>query len=260
MDDQQKKDRLKSLLVQSASMFGGAMAGAMGAAAGGPAAGFALGAVSTLVSNSFAQIGKEFAERHLGPKEEEKIGATMLMIDQLISERFEAGARIRDDDFFKNTKSGDSKAKNITEDALNKARNEAESKKLKFYAELIASSTVDTSISDVMAHQMIKYLDQMSYRQLLILKSISSPYRERFRASSYADVTEYEQIQIEILFELYELISKQFVANGDVIALSIADIVPNRLKIQGMGAHIFNHAKLKQIPYEEWSPVALVLM
>jgi len=95
-----KKDKIKDLIISGSEIAGGAVGGALSFLATGPAGAAMFGASSILVSKTLNYIGNELSTRFLGPREEKRIGATLAIATEKINKRLQNGDSIRNDGFF----------------------------------------------------------------------------------------------------------------------------------------------------------------
>lgn len=106
------------------------------------------------------------------------MGAVLNLAGDRISARIMKGGVVRSDGFFSPT--ADDRPPSVVplEGALLKARDEFEEKKLRYIAALVANIVFVDSVSPNMAFLLLKRLDRVSYRQMVILSLVG-------RAGSY---------------------------------------------------------------------------
>jgi hypothetical protein len=197
------KDGFKKLINCGAEIAGGAIGGALGFLAGGPAGATALGAGGSLAAMALKHIGQEASERLLGPREKVRVGGVLAITASTINNRIEKGEKIRSDGFFEEkTKSGRSNAEEVAESVLLKSQREPEEKKIPYMGYLLANVAFATDISAEMAHQLSKASEQLTYRQLCILKLAVVKQAFNLREGDYRGQSSYDHN-----FQLGRLIS-----------------------------------------------------
>ena len=102
-----------------------------------------------------------------------------------IAKRINAGEQVRQDEFFNDNPSGRSEGEEVWESILMKSQREPEEKKLPYMAHLLANLAFDPGIGSHMAHQVTKTAEQLTYRQLCILKLIMVKEQYALRENDY---------------------------------------------------------------------------
>jgi hypothetical protein len=168
-----------------------------------PAGATALGAGGSLAAMALKHIGQEASERLLGPREKVRVGGVLAITASTINNRIEKGEKIRSDGFFEEkTKSGRSNAEEVAESVLLKSQREPEEKKIPYMGYLLANVAFATDISAEMAHQLSKASEQLTYRQLCILKLAVVKQAFNLREGDYRGQSSYDHN-----FQLGRLIS-----------------------------------------------------
>ena len=195
MDEDQSEEvepigrrRLRSLITGGAELAGGAIGGALGFLAAGPAGAAALGAGGSLAANVLSHIGTDIADRFLGPREQVRIGGVLALSAARIKERLDSGEQIRSDGFFNPKPDGRADAEEVAENILLKAQRESEEKKIPFMANLLSNVAFDTSVSGQMAHQIVKSVESLTYRQLCLLSLFSGLVEFSLRKNDYRSI------------------------------------------------------------------------
>lgn len=223
---------------------GSLAAGAIGAAAAGPA-GAAVGALAAGGAEWVLQkIGSEIKRRVLSPSEERRVGEVYDTASKLIGDRIANGEKLRDDDFFENSDDGRSEAEEVLEGILITAQREYEERKLAYLSRLYASIAFHPEISAPMANHMIKIMDSLTYRQIVILHLVGGlaatekqlPGMSIRKRSAYTSVSGTENVAIAS--EIFELYRMSLLGSSEAI-LDAAGINPSALSIIGYGAHLY---------------------
>ena len=239
----------------------GAVGSAIGLLGGPPGAvigGFVGGAFSTAVK----KLGSEMDERFMGPREEARVGAVCALGASEIVERINAGERLREDRFFDEGEAGRSAAEEIWESLLSKCQREASERKLTYMANLFAGVAFDESVGLDLAHQLIYAVEQLSYRQLCILRMLARRDSLELRSTPYKqpgqDEVELPKDVYQVLSECLDLYNRGFVGTG-IAVLDLTHIVPSAMRVQGIGADLHNLMRLQFIPDRDVMTVAEVL-
>ena len=244
----------KGLRIAEPSISGtvGAAIGLLGGPPGAILGGFVGGAFSTAVK----KLGVEMVNRSMGPREQARVGAVCALGAAEIVERINAGEKLREDGFFEEGEAGRSDAEEVWEGLLSKCQREASERKLPYMGHLFAGLAFYESIGLDLAHQIISEAERLSYRQLCILRVCavresfdlrSEPYGQREVALS-ADV-------YQVLLECFDLCNRALLGSLSPV-LTVPQIVPGAIRVQGIGAVIHNLMKLDLVPQEDLSAVA----
>lgn len=253
------KKHIRELISNGSELAGGAIGGALGFFAAGPGGAAALGAGGVVVSKTLNYVGSEISERLLGPRERTRIGATLALAVEEISNRIKKGESIRSDGFFNEDKSGRSNAEELAESVLLKSQREAEEKKIPLLAHLLANITFSSEMTVALGQQLIKATDSLTYRQLCILRLVAMKENFSLRKSDYRGEKSFTRDLYQILYECYDLYIRGFINNGSSVALGMTDLNPSEMTVQGLGGDLHNWMRLWEIPMEEISPIAEVL-
>ena len=170
-----RKNRIERLLERGNEMLvGGAAAVTSGAVAfllgEGPESRAVGGIASKGIEIALRNVGSDISERQLGSREEIRVGAAYAIAAAEISLRLKNGDALRDDDFFDKRQTGRSDAEEVAEGVLLKVQREPEEKKIPYMGYLLSSVAFDPQISVQLAHQLTKIPEQLTYRQLCILR------------------------------------------------------------------------------------------
>lgn len=246
---------IRRLINCGIEIAGGAVGGALGFLAGGPLGAATLGAGGTAAAMALKHIGREASERVLGPREEIRVGGVLAIAAEEIRQRIELGERVRSDGFFEQKRPGRSDAEEVAESVLLKSQREPEEKKIPYMAHLFSSVAFDSTISAQMAHQVTKAAEQLTYRQLCMLKLSVDKDRFGLRAEDYRKQAHFKKELYQILYECIDLYHRGFISFKGGVAFGPTDIIPGKMTVQGLGADIFNLMKLGMIPDETLAPI-----
>jgi hypothetical protein len=258
-NDEHTEKRLRGMILSGAEILGGAAAGAVGFFAAGPAGAAALGGIGAAAAAALRHAGQEAAQRLLGPREQVRIGAMLALTASRIKEKAEQGHQFRNDGFFDEKEPGRSDAEDIAESLIGKAQREAEEMKLPFMANMLANIAFDSLISPQMAHQLSKIAESLTYRQLAILRTIPHAANLGLRGTNYHSHGSFSKELYQVLYEVFDLERRGFIAVGGNAVLGITDIIPRMLKIQGVGTDLYNLMGLSTMKASEVAEIVRVL-
>ncbi len=256
-------ERIRRLITAGTELLGGSAAGAASAAMGflvaGPAGAAVGGTAAAAISMAWRQLGSEIAARLLSPREEARVGFVLAHAAAEIQERIKIGETLRDDGFFDPQKVGRSDAEEVAESVLLTSQREPEEKKLPYMAHLLANLAFDSTIGVHMAHQVTNAAEQLTYRQLCILRLATVKHRFALRDTDYRDQPSFSRPLYQILYECLHLYNDGYISFGGEVALGLTDTVPGNMDVQGLGVDIFNLMRLYTIPESEIAPIVAVL-
>ena len=237
--------------------IGGNVAGSVvGFLVGGAAGAVAGGALGAIVSQGLTRIGREFTERVLAPREEARVGGVLALAAILIRQRLESGEQVRTDGFFDSTTNERSGAEEVMENILLKSQREPEEKKLPYMASLFANIAFDSTVSPAMAHQVTKTAEELTYRQLCILKLGSIKGEFHLRESDYRGQQSFVRELYQVLYECLGLYSRGYINFGGEVLFGPTDVKPASITVQGLGVDMYNLMQLGAIPRTDVAAIA----
>ena len=242
-----------------AEIVGGGIGSVLGFLAGDPAAAAFAGIGGAAVAGILKNIGQEFSERQLSPQENYRVGKVLAIATFEIHQRLKNGENLRNDGFFDEKPTGRSDGEEIAEAIMLKCQREPQEKKILYMGFLKASIGFDSDVSADMGHQIIKEAEQLTYRQLCILKLTVVKNRFGLRNENYRDHGRFSKELYSVLYECMDLCQKEYITLEDEHALGLTDIVPRSMTVQGIGGDLFKLMKLSSIPDEDIIPIAGVL-
>lgn len=254
-NESEKNTGIHRLINSGLEIAGGAVGGALGFLAGGPLGAAALGGGGTAAAMVLKHIGQEASKRLLGPREEIRVGGVLAIAAGEIRQRIEAGERVRTDGFFEQKKAGRSDGEEVAESVLLKSQKEPEEKKIPYMGHLLSSVAFDPSINAHMAHQITKAAEQLTYRQLCLLKLSVVKNSFGLRSEDYRQQGQFQKELYQLLYECLDLAHRGFLNFGGEVVFGPTDIAPGKMTVQGLGADIFNLMKLGLIPDEDLVPI-----
>jgi hypothetical protein len=148
----------------------------------------------------------------------------------------------------------------VAESVLLKSQREPEEKKIPYMGHLFAGVAFDPQISAQLAHQIIKTAEQLTYRQLCILKLAVVKHSFTLRAGDYRNIGGgFTKDLYQVLYECLDLYHRGLINFGGEVAFGPTDVKPGSMTVQGLGADIFNLMKLSLIPNEDLQPICMQL-
>ena len=208
---------------------------------------------------AWKKLGSETSERFLSSRERARVGYVFGQAAVEIRERIGRGEALRDDGFFDAQQRNRSNAEEVGESILLKSQTKPEEKKLPYMAHLLANIAFESTIQAEMAHQITKVSEQLTYRQLCILKLAVAKDRFPLRVSNYHDSESFPKQLYSILYEYCELFQREYLANGNTVVVGLTDIIPSQANIQGLGADLYRLMRLDTIPDADIAPIAEAL-
>ena len=264
-----KNEDLRQFFNDGTEMFGAGIGTAVGAVLGsiGGPGGAAIGGVAgKLIENLIRKVGKEFSERHLSTREEVRVGTAIAIAAAEISQRLQSGEKLREDDFFDEKQTGRSDAEEVAESVLLKVQREPEEKKIQYMGYLLARTAFDSRIGVHMAHQLTKAAEQLTYRQLCILRFCAE--KGNFGLPDILnlarDMSNPTEELSEVLHEYWDLYLRSFIDFGQGFDISMTEfgpkgMIPEMADLQGMGEDLYNLMRLSLIPDKDIAPIAAQL-
>ena len=262
----QKDDALKKFLDNNADLIGSGISGVLTLLfAGDPVLGALTGAAGTLVSGFLKGIGNEFRGRQLSSREDIRVSNMLAIAAWEFNQRLKKGENPRNDGFFDEKSTGRSDAEEVAEAIMLKCQREPQEKKIPYMGFLLASIAFDPNISADMGQQLIKASEELTYRQLCILKLAVVKDRFGLRNQDYRDHENFSKELYQVLQECHDLCLKSYLdykiplTFSGQITVGYMNIQPNKMVIYGIGEDLFKLMRLSSIPDDDLIPIAEVL-
>lgn len=102
----------------------------------------------------------------------------------------------------------------------------------------------------------MKSAEQLTYRQLCILKLCVAKDSFRLRDEDYRGQGTFSRNVYQLLYECLDLYRRGFINFGGTAAFGPTDVKPGRMTVQGLGVDLFNLMKLSLIPDQDIVPIA----
>ena len=254
-------DKLRRIIDEGAEITGGAGGAALGGLlSGDPLLAASLGGAGAAAAIALRRVGHEFADRFLGPRERKRVGAVLAVIEEDIQQRRARGGELRTDGFF-DARPGDRRhADEVAESVLLKCQREPEEKKIPYMGHFFANVAFSPEVSALMAHQLAKHAEQLSFRQfcLLNIATYRKP-RRRLRAEDYQGQKGITIEVMQVLYEILDLYSRGFINFDGEVAFGPTDVKPGSMQTQGLGVVLMALLDVKSIPENDLTPIVAQL-
>ena len=232
--DAEKNNRIQHLINHGTEIAGGAAGAALGLFIGGPVGAVIGGAGGPIAAITLRSIGQEILERQLGPREKVRVGAAFAIAAAEIRRRMENGESIRTDGFFNQKQAGRSDAEEVAESMLLKVQREPEEKKIRYMAYLLSSTAFDPQISVHVAHQLVKAAEQLTYRQLCILKLSVVKGNFGLRDKNYREHGTFKKELHQVLYECGDLYNREYIHFGENALTFQANVLSRVMSVKPM--------------------------
>lgn len=251
-------EKLTDLINAGADITGGVTGSVVGFLLAGPIGAAIGGGSGPIVTSVIKKIGLEIKERFIGPREEKRIGATIVYATEKIQSKLNDGDQLRNDGFFNSSSTERSDADEIYEATILAAQREHEEKKLKYYGNLVANISF-SALGKAQANQLIRIAASLSWRQICILSLAHRKQNFSLRDSNYISEPTMTFDRIFLLDEVMELYNKSLIVFGTDFLMGITGIYPSRIQLEGVGKHLYDMMELATIPDHEIEQLATLL-
>ena len=254
--DEEDDNGIKNLVEYGSAITGSAVGAIIGFFSTGPAGAAFGGASGTLLSKELNKIGNDISKRFLSEREKIRIGGTIYFAVKKIQEKLESGMIPRSDFLQKPTQSHAAcaeiqfierpTAEEIIEGVLLAAQREYEEKKIIFLGNLMANISFDEKVTRAQANSLIRKAKDISFRQMCLLSLFAQSEDFELRNRAYIN----EQVQIDtftLLQEIYEMHPLGLLTLPGITLRSIADIIPQKMRVEGIGRLLYDMMELKDI-------------
>lgn len=254
-----EEDNITELISAGADITGGAVGGVIGFLLAGPIGAAVGGASGPAVTSVLKRIGLEIKERLISPREEKRIGAIIAYTVEKIKLRLERGAKLRADSFFNLSPAQRSDADEIYEATILAAQREYQENKLKYYGNLVANISFDSACDKAQANHLIRITQELSWRQICILSMAGRVSTFNLRDSNYISNPTMSNAHVFLLDEIMELYNKSLIVFGADFLMGITGIHPAKMRLEGVGEHLYNMMELSTISDKELEDIVILL-
>ena len=262
--DAGKNDNIEQHIDRVIELISSVAGSALGLVTGEPTSGALIGTTSGKgLEIALKKAKQEILARVLSSREKVR---TLNALDVAVAEihrRLENDESPREDDFFDEKQTGRSDAEEVLEHMLLKAQREPEEKKIQYMGYLYGSLPFNPRISVHMAHQLIKAAEQLTYRQLCILKLCAVKGDYGLRDNNYRQSAYIKEDLYEVLYECADLHNKEYIHSGldtptfePNVLSRLRSVKPSGIAFQRIGSCLYSLMKLSLIPDEDIAPIA----
>ena len=218
------------------------------------------------LANSLKNIGQEFAERMLSPRENLRVGSALILASEGIRRRLENGENRREDCFFDENDTGRSEADEVLENMVLKIQREPEEKKTPYIAKIFENTVFEQEISADLSHKIIKSAEQLTYQQLCILSMVGRRKNEEeapgdFQLNPRLD----HSLELsKLLHDCFELVTNGYIQGGLTFTYNgrlpqYETLNPKSLYLERIGIALFQLMDLQDIPDDDIIPITKLL-
>ena len=250
---------LKELIDVGSEIVGGAASASIGFLVAGPPGAIAGAATSPLLTHAFRRVASEIKSRVLGPREEVRIGATIIYAREMIEENLSSGKQIRQDDFFSAQGNDRPTSEEILESVLLIAQREPQEKKLRFYGNLMANIAFHPEVDRGMANLLIRLAERLSYRQLCVLALLADKDNYELRRENYHNEEDASLAVMSLVQEIFDLETQGMLNASGSALLDLTGVCPGMMNLQGTGAALYNYMELWRVDRKDVAEVAALL-
>ncbi|RKU28881.1 hypothetical protein C6499_09700 [Candidatus Poribacteria bacterium] len=140
-----------------------------------------------------------------------------------------------------------------------KCQREPQEKKIPYMGYLKAGISFSSNVSADMGHQIIKVGEELTYRQLCILKLIVVKDRFGLRNENYRNYGGFSKELYSVLYECKDLHDREYINFDTEVGSGLTNTMPANMNLQGLGNDLYYFMKLTFIPDEDIIPIAEVL-
>ncbi len=218
------------------------------------------------LANSLKNIGQEFAERMLSPRENLRVGSALILAAEGIHKRLENGENRREDGFFNESDRGRSDADEVLENVVLKIQRESEEKKTPYIAKIFENTVFEQEVSADLSHKIIKSAEQLTYQQLCILSMVGRRRNDEDMLSDF-QLNPQPNFSLELsklLHDCFELVTNGYIQGGLTLTYSgrlpqYETLNPKSLYLENIGIALFKLMNLQDIRDDDIIPIAKLL-
>ena len=230
----------------------------------------AIGDIAGITTGTISVLGQLGLDRFITPliskRQTVRLFQWGTQAAEGIAQRLANGEKYREDEFFEKTPTDRSKIDEVVESTLKKVMETTEEPKIKFMANLTENVHFDSDFDLDTYRRILKILDELSYRQLCIIKLFMNADQIDLDSLGNSNVT---PSLSSILTDCFEVSDKGFINSGNLLMKKISELYlgsfgnylvdsgkdpeysgfPNRWT-DVLSENMFKFAKLSQIPDE----------
>lgn len=210
-----------------------------------------LGPIASGVLGSTVQGSlKDISERFLSPKEQARIGGTVIFALEQINKRLEKGDKFREDGFIDDLSNN---AEEAFEGCLIAAKNSHEEKKVIYLGNLFANLCFENRIAKQQANIIVSTASGLTYLELCILVIFLHEQDKKLIPFIEHNFTKNQATfeQIVVLKAISDLQNAGLLIVQDQHTFYFNEVTPNKVHTQGIGAALCELMELKKIPSKD---------
>lgn len=218
------------------------------------------------LANSLKNIGQEFAERMLSPRENLRVGSALILAAEGIRERQKKCENLRGDGFFDKNHMERSDADEILENMVLKVQREPEEKKIPYISKIYENTAFEQEVSADLSHKIIKSAEQLTYQQLCILSMVGRRENDEdaLRDLQLNPQPDHPLELSKLLHDCFELVTNGYIQGGLTFTFNgrlpqYETLNPNSMHLESIGTAIFDLMNLQGIPDDDIIPIAKLL-
>jgi hypothetical protein len=264
-EETSREEQLATELVEGGSDLAGAAVGAAVGLLGGPVGIVGGAAGGAVLSRVLKRVGAELKQRVLGPREEMRIGAAAAYAGATIQAFLNAGQQPREDGFFDAPPGQRPASEELLEGVLLHARDAYEEKKVRLLGIMYAQLAFRIEVSAPTANHLLSLASRLTYRQLVVMAiAHDDENRQRLRDGGYrGDPASLDRLGAEgaaLLIEIYDIYQRGLLSDaGGSAWISVADVNPRGMRLQGSANTLAVLMGLATIPAEDREPIYAML-
>ena len=234
----------------------------------------AIGDIAGITTGTISVLGQLGLDRFITPliskRQTVRLFQWGTQAAEGIAQRLANGEKYREDGFFDETPSDRAKIDEVVESTLKKVMETTEEPKIKFMANLTENVHFDSDFDLDTYRRILKILDELSYRQLCIIKLFMNVDQIDLDSLGNSNVT---HSLSSILTDCFEVSDKGFINSGNLLMKKISElylgsfaeslwtnsdkspVYPGFANSVGfsdvLSENLFKFAKLDQIPDED---------
>jgi hypothetical protein len=259
MADSEDHGPADEIFALGAEITGGVVGAGIGTVVAGPP-GAVVGAVTGPVVTRIAKQVVSFAARQLSRHEKRRLGAVARYTYAYLEREIAAGRAIREDGFFEEAPDGRIPIDEAAEGVFRVARDENEERKLPYLGRLLAEIALNPMIDRSTAATMTREVQELTYRQLMLLALFSRSAEFDLRQDSYRmkPLSNIDPV-IPLLTDIANLTRRGLAAVVGDTVVGIKDAIPSIVEPFGLGVWLVNAMDLRSVPTTELEPLVSAL-
>ena len=204
----------------------------------------------------------EIREHVYSKKESKKILVTLYFSLKIIKENIDKNMNIKEENFIIINNENKLLIEEFMDGIVINAKNEHEENKLKYYGYLLGNLIFKENLDRDESNRLIKISRSLSYCQIklinmyIISQMIQVPILKR---EDYTKTGIENYRLLGVLQDTLDMIQKSILNGSGKLVLDIVQIIPSKVKVQGIGTLLYNLMGLSKMPYDEMEDLLDIL-